>query len=144
MAHLTGSQIKHQNQFPAKAPDAQSRHDSVFFFTAAHSQETEGLLPTDMVGRQNRQVTHATKAAAQVMQRSAQTGQIVDTVKLIEFCTGHTRRMVHPKDEADEEKAADFVGRFLEPVSIETFSDSFMRRHANSPQNLRHRLLLFL
>ena len=131
MAHLTGSQIKHQNQFTAKAPDTQSRHDAVFFFTATHSQETEGLLSTDMVGRQNRQVTNASKAAAQVVQRSAQTGQIVETVKLIKFWTGHARSMVHSKDEADEEKAADFVGRFLEPVSIETFSDSFIRRHAN-------------
>ena len=144
MAQLTRSQIKHQNQFTAKAPDAQSRHDAVFLFTTAHSQETKGLLPTDVVGWQYRQVTNATKAAAQIVQCSAQTGQIVEAVKLFKFWAGHAKSLVHPDEEADEEKAADFVGRFLEPVSIETFSDSFMRRHANSPQNLRHRLLLFI
>ena len=144
MASLTGPQIKHQNQFAAKTPDAQRRHDAGFFFAAGHPQKTQRLLPPDMVGRQNRQVTQAAKTAAQVAQRSAKTGQVVVAIKLIEFWAGHAQSMLQPTDQSDEEKAADFVGQFLAPVSIETFGDSFATTRANSPRKPGRHMLLVL
>ena len=144
MLHLSGPQIEHQNQLAAKTPNAQRRHDACLFFAAGHPQKTQSLLPPNVVGRQNRQVTQAAKAAAEVVQRNAKTGQIVAAVELIEFWIRHVCSMVQPTGRCDEEKAADFVGRFLAPVSIETFSDSFVARRANSFQKQGHHLLLFL
>ena len=144
MAGLTGPQIKHQNQFAAKAPDAQRRHDTGFFFAAGHPQKTQRLLPPDMVGRQNCQVTQAAKTAAQVAQRSAETGQVVVAIKLIEFWAGHAQSMLQPTDQSDGEKAADFVGQFLAPVSIETFEGNFSPTRANLPQPTNRHLLLVL
>ena len=144
MAHLAGPQVEHQNQFAAKTPDTQRCHHAGLFFAAGHPQKTKRLLPPDMVGRQNCQVAHAAKAAAEVVQRNAKTGQIVAAVELIEFWIRHVCSMVQPTGRADEEKAADFVGRFLAPVSTETFIDSFVARRANSFQKYGHHLLLVL
>lgn len=144
MTHLTGPQVENQNQFAAKAPDAQRRHDTGFFFAAGHPQKTQRLLPPDMVGRQNRQVTQAAKTAAQVAQRSAKTGQVVVAIKLIEFWAGHAQSMLQPTDQSDEEKAVDFVGRFLAPVSIEPFEGNFSPTRANLPQPTNRHLLLVL
>ena len=142
MAHLIGPQVKHQNQFAAKTPDAQRRHDAGLFFAAGHPQKTQGLLPPDMVGRQNRQVAHAAKAAAQVMQRGAKTSQVVLAIEQIEFWAGHAQSIVQQPDVIDEKKAADFVGQSLVPISIEPFEDSFAPTRANLPQQTNRHLLL--
>ena len=118
MNHLTEPQIEHQHQFAAKAANAQRRHDAGLFLTAGHAQKTQRLLPPHMVGRQNRQVTQAAKAAAQVVQRGAKTGQVMAAVKLIEFWAGHAESMVQPTGKTDERKAADFVGRSLALVTV--------------------------
>ena len=144
MAHLTGPQIEDQNQFAAKTPDAQRRHDAGLFFAADHAQKTQGLLPPDMVGRQNRQMAHAAKVAAQVVQRGAKTGQVMATVELIEFWAGHAQSMVQQPKVMHEEKTANFVGQSLALVIAETFRCSFPGRRANSPQNPGRRLLLFV
>ena len=144
MVHLTGPEIEHQNQFAAKTPDAQRLHDAGLFIAAGHPQKTQSLLPPHVVGRQDCQVTQAAKAAAEVVQRNVKTGQIVAAVELIEFWIRHVCRMVQPTGRADEEKASDFVGRFLAPVSTETFIDSFVARRANSFQKYGHLLLLVL
>ena len=85
MSHLTGPQVKYQNQFAAKTPNAQRRHHAGLFFAAGHPQKTQRLLPPDMVGRQNCQVAYAAEAAAQGKQRGAKTDQVVATVELVEF-----------------------------------------------------------
>lgn len=101
MAHTFGPQVKHLNKFPAKTPDAQSRHDAVFFFAAAHPQKTQCLPPPYMVSRQNRQVTYAAKATAQIVKRGAKTGQVMTAIKLIEFWSGHLQSVVHQPNNAD-------------------------------------------
>lgn len=143
MAHTFGPQVKHLNKFPAKTPDAQSRHDAVFFFAAAHPQKTQSLLPPYMVSRQNRQVTYAAEATAQVVKRGAKTGQVMTAIKLIEFWGGHLQSVVHQPNNADGQKAADFVGQSLVPMSIKRFKESAAPTRANLPQQPNSHLLFF-
>ena len=144
MAHLTGPQVEHQYQFAAKAPNAQRRHDAGLFFAADHAQKTQRLLPPDMVGRQNCKVTQTAEAAAQIVQGGTETGHVMAAIKLIEFWTGHAQSMVQRPDESDEQNAANFVGRFLAPVSVDTFSNSNLARLRDLPQKSGHHLLLIV